>query len=134
MGSIIARGTTPIIRGVAVCQPARRDEAGNSKPPVQAILEDADPTRPLPPFVYYVHQVTARITDLGHPVVNTPGDLYDEVTRALSLRVWSHFQPHLIGTNSLWPALTSGPAEPGNVSDAGWGSIQFTEYPYINSG
>ena len=49
------------------------------------VLETADPSRPLPPVVYYVHRVEAGITNLGHPVVNTPAALLEEVLRALEL-------------------------------------------------
>ena len=48
------------------------------------ILEAADTDRAVPPFVYYVHRVDAVITDLGHPVVNTPWDLMDAVMEAVS--------------------------------------------------
>ena len=50
-----------------------------------SVLEDADPDRAVPPFVYYVHKVDAAITDLGHPVVNTPSALLEAVAQALGM-------------------------------------------------
>ena len=63
-------------------RPGESSAAGLDLP---RVLEDADRDRPVPPFVYYVHKVDATITELGHPVVNTPAVLLEAVVRAVRL-------------------------------------------------
>ncbi len=48
-----------------------------------AALEREYPDMPLPPFIFYVHQVDAPMTDMGHPVVRTPTELLDQIELAL---------------------------------------------------